>query len=155
MTNLNDLLNRILAEVVQMEKPIQQRKNISIKVEELKTMVQAVQQDGNPDGGMSYKQQLWERKLLDLSHLNYLLNMRLGKNAICYEHSDIATLEDEMDQGQELIMDQKELKPLSRAVRTNLEERGANTLCLTLGSLRWSEKTDGRVYVAPIFTDAC
>ena len=96
------------------------------------------------------KLRLWERKLLDLSLRNNLLNMKLGKNAIRYEHDDIATLEDELDQGKEFILDNKELKGIYRAVRTNLEESGVNTLFLTLGTLQWNERTGGRQYAAPI-----
>ena len=96
------------------------------------------------------KLRLWERKLLDLSLRNNLLNMKLGKNAIQYEHDDIATLEDELDQGKEFVLEQKELKGIYRAVRTNLEESGVNTLFLTLGTLRWNERTGGRQYAAPI-----
>ena len=96
------------------------------------------------------KLQLWERKLLDLSLRNNLLNMKLGKNAIQFETSDIGLLEDEFDQGKEFVLEQKELKPLYRAVRTNLEESGANTLFLTLGSLCWNEREGGKVYMAPV-----
>ena len=96
------------------------------------------------------KLRLWERKLLDLSLRNNLLNMRMGKNAIRYEHDDIATLEDELDQGKEFILEQKELKGIYRAVRTNLEESGVNTLFLTLGTLIWNERCGGRQYEAPV-----
>lgn len=96
------------------------------------------------------KLQLWERKLLDLSLRNNLLNMRMGKNVIPFDISDIGLLEDELDQGKEFVLEQKELKPIYRAVRTNLEESGANTLFLTLGSLRWNERVGGKVYAAPI-----
>lgn len=96
------------------------------------------------------KLRLWERKLLDLSLRNNLLNMRLGKNAIPFVHDDIATLEDELDQGKEFLLEQKELKPVYRAVRNNLEETGVNTLFLTLGTLRWQERTGAKQYEAPI-----
>ena len=113
------------------------------------------------------KLQLWERKLLDLSLRNNLLNMKLGKNAIPIHKSlatthtstanssvipdiDISILEDELDRGKEFVLEQKELKPIYRAVRTNLEESGANTLFLTLGSLCWNERAGGKVYSAPI-----
>lgn len=96
------------------------------------------------------KLRLWERKLLDLSLHNSLLNMRLGRNAIPFAHDDIATLEDELDMGREFILEQKELKGISRAVRTNLEESGVNTLFLTLGTLIWNEQAGGRLYEAPI-----
>lgn len=108
------------------------------------------QEDGDGQQETAAKLQLWERKLLDLSLRNNLLNMKLGKNAIRYEHDVIATLEDELDQGKEFILDQKELKGIYRAVRTNLEESGVNTLFLTLGTLQWNERVGGRQYAAPI-----
>ena len=108
------------------------------------------QEDGDGQQEAAAKLQLWERKLLDLSLRNNLLNMKLGKNDIRYEHDDIATLEDELDQGKEFILDQKELKGIYRAVRTNLEESGVNTLFLTFGSLNWNERAGGRQYAAPI-----
>ena len=96
------------------------------------------------------KLQLWERKLLDLSLRNNLLNMRYGKNAIPFMCDDIAVLEDELEQGREFVLEQKELKAMYRAVRNNLEETGANTLFLTLGTLKWQEQTGSRAYEAPI-----
>ena len=108
------------------------------------------QEDGDGQQETAAKLQLWERKLLDLSLRNNLLNMKLGKNAIRYEHDDIATLEDELDQGKEFILEQKELKGIYRAVRTNLEESGVNTLFLTFGTLHWNERSGGRKYAAPI-----
>lgn len=108
------------------------------------------QEDGDGQQEAAAKLQLWERKLLDLSLRNNLLNMKLGKNAIRYEHDDIATLEDELDQGKEFVLEQKELKGIYRAVRTNLEESGVNTLFLTFGTLHWNERSGGRKYAAPI-----
>ncbi|MEE3390266.1 MAG: DUF4011 domain-containing protein [Candidatus Cryptobacteroides sp.] len=99
---------------------------------------------------MLMKLRLWERKLLDLSLRNNLLNMRLGKNAIIYEHDDIGALEDDLHSGKEFILEQKELKGIYRAVRSNLEESGVNPLFLTLGTLVWNETTGGRKYEAPI-----
>ena len=96
------------------------------------------------------KLQMWKRKLLDLSLRNNLLNMRLGKNIIAYNHPDIASLEDELAEGKEIVMEQKELKGLFRAVRTNMEETGANTLFLSLGTLKWQEKVGAKQYMAPI-----
>lgn len=96
------------------------------------------------------KLQLWERKLLDLTLRNNLLNMRTRSNAVPYPHPDIATLEDELYEGKEFVIEQKELKPLYRAVRTNMEETGANTLFLTLGALKWQEREGGKEYKAPL-----
>lgn len=96
------------------------------------------------------KLHLWERKLLDLSLRNNLLNMRVGRNALPFTHEDIAVLEDELDSGKEFILEQKELKGIYRAVRNNLEESGVNTLFLTLGILAWNEVEGGRAHEAPI-----
>ena len=96
------------------------------------------------------KLRLWERKLLDLTLRNNLLNMRMGRNCLPYVHTDIAQLEDELAEGKELLLEQKELKGLYRAVRTNMEETGANTLFLTLGTLKWQEREGARQYMAPI-----
>ena len=112
---------------------------------EAEKMIPQDETDGQQE--TATKLRLWERKLL---LRNNLLNMKLGKNAIRYEHDDIATLEDELDQGKEFVLEQKELKGIYRAVRTNLEESGVNTLFLTLGTLQWNERTGGRQYAAPI-----
>lgn len=96
------------------------------------------------------KLRLWERKLLDLSLRNNLINMKLEKNAIRYEHDEIAILKDELDQGKVFVLEQKELKGIYRAVRTNLKESGVNTLFLTFGTLHWNERQGGREYAAPI-----
>jgi hypothetical protein len=108
------------------------------------------QEEGDGQQETAAKLRLWERKLLDLSLRNNLLNMKLGKNAIRYEHDDIATLEDELDQGKEFVLEKAELKGIYRAVRTNLEESGVNTLFLTFGTLNWCERVGGRQYAAPI-----
>ena len=96
------------------------------------------------------KLEIWQRKLLDLTLRNNLLNMKSRSNAIPYPHPDIASLEDELFEGKEFILEQKELKPVYRAMRTNLEESGANTLFLTLGTLKWQEKTGSKEYKAPL-----
>ena len=104
----------------------------------------------------SAKFQLWERKLLDLTLRNNLLNMKIGKNAIPYACDDISALEDSLDDGNEVILTAKELKQMYRTVRTNMEETGANTLFLTLGTLNWKEpktiyvKDEPRSLKAPI-----
>ena len=104
--------------------------------------------DGQTDA--TAKLRLWERKLLDLSLRNNLLNLRLGKNAMPVPNVDICQMEDELQMGHEMIMEQKEIKGLYRTVRTNLEETGANTLFIALGVLRWCEKPGSRIYSAPI-----
>ena len=118
--------------------------------EALTNAEQLVAEEMGEDSENVTKLRLWERKLLDLSLRNNLLNMKLGKKAIRYEHDEIAILEDELDQGKEFVLEQKELKGIYRTVRTNLEESGVNTLFLTFGTLNWKERAGGRKYAAPI-----
>ena len=118
--------------------------------EALTNAEQLMAEEMGEDRENATKLRLWERKLLDLSLRNNLLNMRMGKNAIPFETTDIATLEDELDMGKEFVLEQKELKGIYRAVRTNMEESGVNTLFLTLGTLHWNERQGGREYAAPI-----
>lgn len=94
------------------------------------------------------KLQLWERKLLDMSMSNNLINMSVGKNALSIDKGNIAILEDELSTGSEVDLAQPELTPIFRAARANMEESGANTLFLTLGTLNWSG--DGKSGAAPI-----
>ena len=94
------------------------------------------------------KLQLWERKLLDMSMSNNLINMSIGKNALLIDKGSIAVLEDELSVGNEVDLSQPELTPLFRAARANMEESGANTLFLTLGTLNWSG--DGKSGSAPV-----
>ena len=53
--------------------------------------------DGQTDA--TAKLRLWERKLLDLSLRNNLLNLRLGKNAMPVPNVDICQMEDELQMG--------------------------------------------------------
>lgn len=101
------------------------------------------------DKTISPKQQIWERKLLDLSFRNNLLNMKVGKKVVPYMPCAVDVLEDLLADGNE-----HELKPeaierqmllsLYRTARTMMEESGANCLFLTLGTLKY----DG--HVAPL-----
>ena len=118
--------------------------------EALTNAEQLVTEEMGEESENATKLRLWERKLLDLSLRNNLLNMRLGKNAIRFEATDIAELEDNLDMGKEFVLEKSELKGIYRAVRTNLEESGVNTLFLTLGTLIWNERSGGRQYSAPI-----
>ena len=96
------------------------------------------------------KLRLWERKLLDMTLRNNLLNTKLGRNTLLLPCADICQMEDELNMGRELILEQKELRTLYRTVRTNMEETGANSLFIALGTLRWCERAGGRVYMAPL-----
>ena len=102
------------------------------------------------------KMLLWERKLLDLTLRNNLLNLRYGKTVVPFPiHpedgcDDICGLEDELDRGKEFVLEQKELKDLYRSARTNMEETGANTLFVALGTLQWKETSNGKYYASPV-----
>lgn len=106
------------------------------------------------------KQELWERKLLDLGLRNNLLNTRMGKTTLMLAETDVSALEDALFAGEEYeivpavdgkagpralrsLLEPAELKQaltrLYRAARTSLEENGANTLYLALGFLQWYE----------------
>ncbi|MBR1800147.1 MAG: DUF4011 domain-containing protein [Bacteroidaceae bacterium] len=119
------------------------------------------------------RQALWERKLLDFSLRNNLLNTRLGKRAVQLHVTDISNLEDRLQTGDSFTVQPKsekeetpqgelhtdltpsELKPvltsLYRGARTALEENGANALFIAVGMLKWyvTEKSDQPRY-API-----
>lgn len=132
------------------------------------------------------RQQLWERKLLDLSLRNSLLNMRISKQHLQLITDRMAQLEDILAANQELLLlprpkdwdgqlrqaglyeslhagdpihelvhhelDSKRLRSylpeegfyetlltIYRKTKVAMEENGANTLFLTLGTLRWYE----------------
>lgn len=114
------------------------------------------------------KQDLWERKLLDFSLRNNLLNCKAGKRVIPFVSYDIDKIEDRVQQNEDFsilpkidgVTDSRvkeeieknhlisylteaelktQLKFIYRTSRTALEENGANTLFLALGMLKWYE----------------
>lgn len=101
------------------------------------------------------KQLLWERKLLDLSLRNSLLNMKTGKKILplssvpiddvlkCLENEELLSLIDDKDNF-------TNVKELYRAARNSIEENGANTLFLSIGTMRWFETNGQRPFLAPI-----
>ena len=128
---------------------------------------------------------IWERKLLDFSLRNSLLNLYLRRKAIQFISFDIDRIEDHLQDGEEYCiiskpniefqLDNNErlvrsklheqlhelirsdiehhvlhtyqtenetrdvLKNIYRAARNAIEETGANSLFLTIGTLRWFE----------------
>ncbi|MCQ2257270.1 MAG: DUF4011 domain-containing protein [Bacteroidaceae bacterium] len=101
------------------------------------------------------KQQLWERKLLDLSLRNNLLNMKSGKHVVPVKDLSIDVILAHLAAEQlSADIDEKDnfatLKELYRASRVSLEENGANTLFLSVGTLRWYEVDSEKPYFAPI-----
>lgn len=101
------------------------------------------------------KQLLWERKLLDLSLRNNLLNMKLGKRIVplstipiddvlkCLEKEELLSLIDDKDNF-------ATVKELYRAARNSIEENGANTLFLSIGTMQWYEAGGCIPFHAPI-----
>lgn len=128
---------------------------------------------------------IWERKLLDFSLRNSLLNLYLRRKAIQFISFDIDRIEDHLQDGEEYCIISKPniefqldsterlvrskqhgqlhelirsdiehhllhtyqtenetrdvLKNIYRAARNAIEETGANSLFLTIGTLRWFE----------------
>lgn len=104
----------------------------------------------NDNGQPITKQMLWERKLLDFSLRNNLINIRIGKRVLPlkfapYELENLIRKGEAMQLKAELTALESEsdlqtvLKHLYRASRTALEENGANSLFLALGTLKWYE----------------
>ncbi len=101
------------------------------------------------------KQLLWERKLLDLSMHNNLLNMKVGKKVSAFTPCPIDQLEDLLADGEEYLVpselvDAKTLKSLYRTARLMMEENGVNTLFLTLGTIHYGEKYSAPILLLPI-----
>ena len=101
------------------------------------------------------KQQLWEYKLLDLTLRNNLINMRSGRNIVPLPErsiDDILALL-RAEKLQEIVEEKSDfstLKDLARIARNSIEETGANSLFLSLGTLRWFEADSAKPYFAPI-----
>ncbi|MCQ2255280.1 MAG: DUF4011 domain-containing protein [Bacteroidaceae bacterium] len=102
------------------------------------------------------KQRLWERKLLDLTLRNSLLNMKSGKRIIplkdlsiddVLSHLVSENLIHDIDEGKDGFATVKELY---RAAKNSIEENGANTLFLSVGTMRWYEEGGSRPYFAPV-----
>ncbi len=134
---------------------------------------------------------IWERKLLDFSLRNSLLNLYLRRKAIQFISFDVDRIEDHLQDGEEYCIVAKPnveftsdtserlirsklheqlhslisndithhllhtyqtenetkdvLKNIYRAARNAIEETGANSLFLTIGTLRWYESPQSEV----------
>jgi hypothetical protein len=108
------------------------------------------------------KQMIWERKLLDFSLRNNLINIRFGKRVLQLNIKP-SELEDRIYDGETLQLDcentacdteaelQTALKFIYRTSRTAMEENGANSLFLALGTLQWYETPKNeKARLAPI-----
>lgn len=99
----------------------------------------------------------WERKLLDLTLRNVMLNLKTGKTIVPIWERDVTSVVEHMKLNRlsELVGQAEKdnielLKNLYRAARTSLEENGANTLFVSLGTLRWFDIDDSRPHIAPL-----
>lgn len=99
----------------------------------------------------------WERKLLDLTLRNNMLNLHPGKTIVPIWERDTATVVSHIKDntlaqlvGKPNKDNVEQLKDLYRAARTSLEENGANSLFVSLGSLRWFDVDDERPHIAPL-----
>lgn len=99
----------------------------------------------------------WERKLLDLTLRNVMLNIRSLKSIVpVWEHDTARVVEflkskqlaDFIGSPENDNLDH--LKHLDRAARVAIEENGANSLFVSLGALRWFDGGDKRPHVAPL-----
>lgn len=105
----------------------------------------------------SSRRQGWERKLLDLTLRNVMLNLKPSKTIVPIWERDTATVVDYIKNNRlaELVGkpekdNLEQLKDLYRAARTALEENGANSLFVSLGTLRWYDVDDPRPHIAPL-----
>ena len=119
-----------------------QAQHIAAALSELSTRYQ--------DEESKAKQQIWERKLLDLTMRNNLLNMRVGKNTFTLTHSNIGVLEDSLHAGEEHILEGKVLTQIYRTARNHIEETGSNALFVALGTLLYTDVKTAKPYKAPL-----
>ena len=97
------------------------------------------------------KQDIWERRLLDLSFRNSLLNIRLGQRTIELETDNIQDLIQRLKKGEDIPVNDLPVKGLYRFARTSIEESGANTLFLAFGILCFTEAgSSHKIRRAPI-----
>lgn len=108
-------------------------------------------------GSGSTRRHGWERKLLDLTLRNVMLNLKQSKVVVPIGERDTATVVDYVKTGRlaELVGtpgkdNNDQLKELYRAARTALEENGTNSLYVSLGTLRWYDIDDPCPHIAPL-----
>lgn len=111
----------------------------------------------NQSADESSRRQGWERKLLDFTLRNVMLNLKPGKNIVPIWQQDTSAVVSHIKNSRlaEVIGhpgkdNLEELKNLYRAARTSLEENGANSLFVSLGALRWFDVDDSRPHLAPL-----
>lgn len=101
----------------------------------------------------------WERKLLDLTLRNSMLNLKPGKTILQIREPEIESIITHIKKNtfnsiigiEDNEKDNLEqLKNLYRAARLSIEESGANSLFISLGSLKWFDGNDPRKHIAPL-----
>ena len=99
----------------------------------------------------------WQRRLLDLTMRNVMLNLRVSKTIIpLNEHQPekiVALLrENKLAEviGKDKVDRQEILKILHRESRNAVNENGTNILYVSLGTLRWFEKGSSDARIAPL-----
>lgn len=105
----------------------------------------------------SSRREGWERKLLDLSLRNVMLDLKPGKTIVPIRERNVSSVVEliKMNRLSEVVGppekdNMEQLKNLYRAARTSIEENGANTLFVSLGALRWFDVDDPRPHIAPL-----
>lgn len=105
----------------------------------------------------SQRQEGWERKLLDISLRNPMLNLKNSKNVVKIPDNDLDRVIDKFKTNkitdlidyQEKEKEEK-LKSIYRAARSAIEETGANNLFLALGALEWYDADDDKPHISPL-----
>lgn len=105
----------------------------------------------------SQRQDGWERKLLDISLRNPMLNLKVGKNILKLKNKDFddllldfkANKLTDLIEGPDKDKEEK-LKNIYRSARSGIEETGANNLFLALGSLVWYDVDDNVPHISPL-----
>lgn len=99
----------------------------------------------------------WQRKLLDLTMRNVMLNLRSTKTIIPLSESNLEAIVRLLVENRlgEIVGHFKDerlgiLKKLYRESRNSLNEYGANTLFVALGTLKWYEKDSATPRMAPL-----
>lgn len=108
-----------------------------------------------PSGKIDDKIHVWEKKLLDLTLRNPLLNLTRGSHIQPLREDDIACVISKLKDGSlhELIVGKdplKLIKALQRAENSVIKETGTDPLFLTLGTLKWYEEGSRVPRFAPI-----
>lgn len=99
----------------------------------------------------------WERKLLDLTMRNPMLNIRCRKTFLHIARENVDDIVAHLRAGRLIeLFDTSDsevatrIKSLYRTSRLNMEESGANTLFLALTSLDWCDVDDNVMRTAPL-----